>query len=68
MQSPKKLTKKPDKRDKKDEQSHHLECSILKASIAEKNTNYFKQSKKRPQQQKLFLKRANRKKGYVKVC
>ena len=48
MQSPKKLTKKPDKTDKKDEQSHHLECSILKASLAEKNTNYFKQSKKRP--------------------
>lgn len=65
-----KLTNKSDKTDKKDEQPYHLECNILKASTAEKNTNYFKaKQRKTIANKKLFLERANwRKKEHVKIC
>ena len=52
----------------KDRQPYLLEHIILKASTAEKNTNYFKQSKKWPKQQKLFLERANWRKKRKNEC
>lgn len=51
-----KLTMKSDrqKKKRKDEQPQHLKCNILKASTAEKYTNYFKQSDKDRNKQVIF--------------